>query len=75
MRRFSDLLSDCEYLSETTNGRYCLYDEAMEEIERLRAENAKLKGEVEAWTRAEPLADIVLDGLSHIEAASAAKEE
>lgn len=35
MRRFSDL-TDCEFMSETTDGPYCLYSEAVAEIERLK---------------------------------------
>ena len=36
MRRFIDL-TDCEFMSETTDGKYCLFVEAQAEIERLQA--------------------------------------
>lgn len=37
MRRFSETAADGQFMSETTDGRYCLYAEAAAEVERLRA--------------------------------------
>ena len=59
MRRFSDT-SDGLFISETTDGPYCLFDEAHAEIERLRAVVSRAKDVIAYYTREPTCCDSII---------------